>query len=157
MKKILTLTLLLIPVLTACAQGAMRNSADVVDAHPVPVEITASAGERVDFVVKLDIAKTWHLYAHEDSMFIGVDLVPDESFPLQKFDAKYPKGHEGEFFGEKVVMVSGKETISASATVPKGMKAGVHELLLSVTVQACDDKTCLAPADLPIRLKLTVE
>lgn len=157
MKKTLVLALLMVPALLACAQGAMKDSSTVVDVRPVPAQLSAVAGERVEFEVKLDIAKKWHLYAHEDTMFIGVDLAPAKDFPLEDLQTVYPKGHEGEFFGEKVVMISGKETITASATVPAGLAAGEHELKLAVTVQACDDKTCLAPAYLPVKLKLNVK
>lgn len=157
MKKTLLISLLLIPALCACAQGAMRNSSDVVNVFPSPRTIEATAGQRIEFEVNLDIEKTWHLYAHEDTMFIGVDLVPAESFPLEKFEAKYPAGHEGEFFGEKTVMVQGKEKINVSAVVPAGLAAGEQSLDFSLTVQACDNKTCLAPADLPVRVKLTVK
>lgn len=157
MRKISILAALLIPVLWGCAQGAMKGSGDVVEAYPAVASVSAAAGARVDFEVKLDIQKKWHLYAHEDTMFIGVDLVPVEGFPLEDFQAEYPAGHEGEFFGEKVVMISGKEVIKASARVPANLGKGKHELMLAVTVQACDNKTCLAPADLPVKLTLTVK
>ena len=143
MKKTVVLALLLVPVLWACAQGAMKDSSTVVAARAVPAQVEAAAGER--------------LYAHEDTMFIGVDLVPAKDFPLRDFQAAYPVGHEGEFFGEKVVTISGKEAITGSALVPAELAAGEHTLNLAVTVQACDDKTCLAPADLPVKLKLTVK
>ncbi len=151
------LALLLIPALWGCAQGAMKGSGDVVDVYPATVEVSAQTGERVTFDVKLDIQKKWHLYAHADSMFIGVDLVPAEDFVLEDFQADYPAGHEGEFFGEKVVMISGKEIIHASAKIPAGLAKGKHELKLSVTVQACDNKTCLAPSNLPVSFSLTVK
>ena len=149
--------LVLVPLLWGCAQGAMKGSGDVVDVYPVTATVSAAAGERIDFEVKLDIQKSWHLYAHEDSMFIGVDLIPAKEFPLEDFQAVYPAGHEGEFFGEKVVMISGKEVIQASAKLPADLSKGKHELKLAVTVQACDDKTCLAPTDLPVTLTLTVK
>lgn len=157
MRRISILALLLLPALWSCAQGAMKGSADVVDVYPTSAAVTAASGERIQFEVKLDIAKKWHLYAHEDSMFIGVDLVPAEDFPLEDFQAEYPVGHEGEFFGEKVVMVSGQEAIQASALVPAGLAPGKHALNLAVTVQACDNKTCLAPAYLPVTLTLTIK
>ena len=50
----------------------------------------------------MDIATRWHLYAHGDTNFIGVDLVPGRGFPPEEFQADYPAGHEGEFFGEMV-------------------------------------------------------
>ncbi len=152
-----TLALLLIPVLWGCAQGALKGSGDVVDVYPVEASISVTPGERIEFDIKLDIQKKWHLYAHEDTMFIGVDLVPAEGFILEDFQAEYPAGHEGEFFGEKVVMISGKEIIRASAKVPADLGKGKHDLKLAVTVQACDNKTCLAPTDLPVVLTLTVK
>jgi hypothetical protein len=33
----------------------------------------------------------------------------------------------------------------------------VYKVKLGLTVQACDDKTCLAPASLPIEMELTVK
>ena len=157
MKKISILAPLLVLTLWGCAQGAMKGSGDVVEVYPATVALSASPGDRVHFDVKLDIQKKWHLYAHEDTMFIGVDLVPAEGFPLGDFQAQYPAGNEGEFFGEKVVIISGKEVIRASAEVPADLNKGKHELKLAVTVQACDDKICLAPADLPVTLILTVQ
>jgi len=156
-KRITILSVLLSLLIALPVLAQPRGSADVVKAAPVQSSVTATAGERVEFAVKLDIQHRWHLYAHGDTTFIGVDLVPDETFPLQEFGAVYPEGHEGEFFGEKVRMIEGRNTIEASALVPAGMPAGEHPLELSVTVQACDDKTCLAPAHLPIKLTLKVE
>jgi len=157
MKRIALITLLLTVATAGLAFGAMKGSADVVKTTATPVAVTSVAGERVAFTVKVDIAERWHLYAHGDTNFIGVDLVPDEGFPLEDFKADYPKGHEKEFFGDLVMMIEGKEKIEASALVPAGLEAGEHDLNLKLTVQACDDKTCLAPAFLPVTLKLTVE
>ena len=51
------------------------------------------------------------------SNFIGIDLVPEDTFPLQEFRAEYPAGIEGEFFGEKVHMLAGANVIKASALI----------------------------------------
>ncbi|MEN8008429.1 MAG: protein-disulfide reductase DsbD domain-containing protein [Candidatus Krumholzibacteriota bacterium] len=157
MKRIALFTLLIVALGAGLAFGAMKGSADVVDAKAKPPVLSSAAGERVSFEVKLDIKKKWHIYAHGDTNFIGVDLVPADEFPLEDFQAEYPTGHEKEFFGDMVVMIEGKEVITASALVPEGLAAGDYELDLSVTVQACDDKVCLAPAFLPVAVKLKVE
>lgn len=155
--KRLVLTVMLTALTAAAPALALKGSADVVTAAPAAAAVHAAAGQRVTFAVAVDIKDTWHLYAHADTNFIGVDLVPAEDFPLADFQADYPAGHEGEFFGEKVFMISGQETIRASALVPADLPVGVVELELALTVQACDDKTCLAPAYLPVKLKLTVD
>ncbi len=156
MKKTVIAAVLMLSLVTGAA-FALKGSADVVDVKPLHAALSAAAGQRIDLDVKLDIARSWHLYAHGDSMFIGVDLVPDEGFPLKDFEAVYPEGHEGVFFGEKVRMLEGKNRITASALVPADLPVGVHTLGLQVTVQACDAKTCLAPAKVPVQVTLTVE
>ncbi len=151
-------TILVLAILVAAAgcQAGIKGSADVVSVVP-GAGVTAQAGQRVDFVIKLDIARSWHIYAHADTNFIGVDLVPDESFPLQDFIAQYPAGHEKVFFGDKVFMIEGKDTLKGSALVPAGMAAGDYPLEFKVTAQACDDKTCLAPAYIPVTVDLKVQ
>ncbi len=153
-----TRTLLVSVMLLAAVgcQAAVKGSGDVVTVAPAAKVVTAKAGSRVDFAVKLDIAKSWHIYAHADTNFIGVDLVPDEYFPLEDFQAVYPKGHMKEFFGEMTAMIENKDIIKGSALVPAGMPAGEYPLEFKVTVQACDDKTCLAPAYLPVTVTLKV-
>ncbi len=147
-------------VLLASAGGAlaqMKDSSTVVKVAPVKVELTAAPGQRVAMAVNVDIDPTWHLYAHGDTNFIGLDLAPSAFFPLLEFAAEYPHGHEGEFFGEKVEMIAGKNVIQASALVADGMPAGQYPLDFEVTIQACDDKTCLAPANVPVSFTLTVQ
>jgi hypothetical protein len=157
MKRIALFTLLLVALGAGLAFGGMKGSADVVAAAAKPLALKAAPGQRVAFEVKVDISKRWHIYAHEDTNFIGVDLVPAEDFPLADFQAEYPAGHDKEFFGDMVAMIEGTGVIKASAMVPEDLGAGEHQLDLAVTVQACDDKTCLAPAYLPVTVKLTVE
>ncbi len=157
MKRIAIFSLLIVALGSGLAFGAMKGSADVVKASASPSAVSSPAGERVSFEIKLDIQERWHLYAHGDTNFIGVDVVPDEEFPLEDFQAEYPPGHEKEFFGDMVFMIEGKEVIKASALVPAELGKGEHELNLQVTIQACDDKVCLAPAYLPVVVKLTVE
>jgi len=158
MKRMVAMAMVLTIILAAgVASAAMKGSADVVKAGAAKSVVTGAAGQRVEFAIDLDISKTWHIYAHGDTNFIGVDLVTAEDFPLEKLEAEYPHGHEAEFFGEKVFMIDGKGQIKASALIPAGLAKGEHTLQLGVTVQACDDKTCLAPVDLPVTLKLKVQ
>jgi hypothetical protein len=157
MKRIAIFVLLVVGLGAGLAFGVMKGSADVVKAVAQPTALSSAPGQRVSFEVKLDIQKKWHLYAHGDTNFIGVDLVPTEEFPLKDFKAEYPAGHEKEFFGDMVFMIEGTDVIKASALVPESLAKGEHDLNLDVTIQACDDKVCLAPAYLPVVVKLTVE
>ncbi len=158
MKRMNTLVLAVM-ILGAAAgcRAAVKGSSDVVTVTAAEPAVTGTAGQRIDLAIKLDIARSWHIYAHADTNFIGVDLVPAEDFPLQDLQVVYPRGHQKEFFGEKVFMIEGHDTIKASALVPAGMEAGEYPLEFKITVQACDDKTCLAPAYIPVTVKLTVK
>lgn len=158
MKRMVGAAMVLTVILAAgTATAAMKGSADVVKADAATSVVKGQAGQRVDFAIELDIAKKWHIYAHGDTNFIGVDLVPAKDFPLTGLKAEYPHGHKGEFFGEPVYMIAGKERIKASAQIPADLKPGEHKLEFGVTVQACDDKTCLAPTQLPVTVKLQVQ
>jgi len=156
-KRIIAFAALCALLITLPVLAAPKGSADVVKVTPGKTVVTAAPGGRVAFAIEVDIAERWHLYAHGDTTFIGVDLVPSETFPLQEFSAEYPEGHEGEFFGEKVHMIEGHNIIKATALVPAEMAAGEHPLELALTVQACDDKTCLAPARVPVAITLKLE
>ncbi len=149
--------LMLILMNTGSAWAAIKGSADVVQVSVVEESVTGAAGQRVEFSINLDIAETWHVYAHGDTNFIGVEVVLGEDFPLAEFAAEYPTGHESEFFGETVWMISGANQIKAAAVIPEGMEPGEYEIAVGVKVQACDDKLCLAPIDLPVTISLTVE
>lgn len=138
-------------------QAALKGSGDVVKVTPAVAVVTAGPGQRVQFALELDIAKSWHLYAHGDTSFIGVDLGGAETFPLAELRAEYPAGKAKEFFGETVMMIEGRQTITASALVPATLTKGKHALPLLLTVQACDDRTCLAPATLPVTVTLEVK
>ena len=57
----------------------------------------------------------------------------------------------------RAALIDGTSQIKASALIPAGLAKGEHKLEFGVTVQACDDKTCLAPTDLPVTVKLKVQ
>ncbi|MFN2370762.1 MAG: protein-disulfide reductase DsbD domain-containing protein [Candidatus Krumholzibacteriia bacterium] len=156
MNKLAAIVLIGCLVTALPALAVPRGSADVVKVAPVQAALAAAPGARIELAVEVTIAPTWHLYAHGDTNFIGVELVPDEDCPLQEFTAVYPEGHEGVFFGEKVRMLEGANVIKATALVPAGMR-GEQPLEFKLTVQACDDKVCLAPAHLPVAFTLTVK
>lgn len=157
MKRLLVAVLGLSLLAAVPALAAPKASADVVKVTPRQKMLVAAPGQKVTFQVALDIAPHWHLYAHGDTTFIGVDLDPGEPFPLEDFEATYPAGQPGEFFGETVMTVVGKQVISAEAVVPEKLAKGVHRVRLDLTVQACDDKMCLAPDLLPVTMELTVK
>lgn len=137
-----------------------KTSADVVKVTG-PAALTAKAGATVAFEVKAEIAKHWHLYSHSyaedpESLYIGIDLTAGEGFPLTDLKVEYPAAVKGDFLGEEVMMHAGALVLKVTAKVPAGAK-GELSGPLNLAAQACDDKVCLRPADLPVTVKVTVQ
>jgi len=168
MRSIPAWTLLLILVAGAALAGPTddqaqrpRVSADVVATTVKPAQPSGAAGGEVTFEVWLDIAPSWHLYDHAytqdpESFYIGVDLMPGEGADLAGYQAKFPVGKEGEFMGEKVVMLHGKAAITVTVKLPEQAQGKVA-LPLVLTVQACDDKICLQPSDITVDVAIAVQ
>lgn len=138
-----------------------RSTADVVQAKVLPAGLVGKAGEAVTFTVHLDIADTWHLYDHQyaedpESYYIGVDLMPGEEANLAGFGVVFPAGEEGEFMGEKVVMLHHEATIEVTVTLPADA-SGKTSIPFVLAAQACDDKICLQPSDIAVTAAVTVE
>ncbi len=157
MKRMLAAVLGLALFAALPAVAAPKGSGDVVKVTPRQKLLSAAPGQRLTFQVAVDIAPHWHLYAHGDTSFIGIDLDPVDPFPLEEYEATYPAGTPGEFFGETVMTLAGRQVINAEAIVPEKLRKGAHKVKLSLTVQACDDKMCLAPATVPVEMDLTVK
>ncbi len=168
MRLMLTLSLCLLMLSAAAAAAgpeaagdgdkapAFRDSGDVVTLSTGRTELAVPAGAPIRLTVTLDIDPRWHLYAHEDSTFYGIDLELPEEHPLQEVRIDYPAGESAEFFGQQVLVLNGRHEIAFAATVPSEMVAGEYEITLTLAVQACDHTRCLAPAFLPVTLKVHI-
>ena len=109
----------------------------------------------------LPVGGAWHLYDHQyavdpESYYIGVNLMPAEDANLAGFGAIFPAGEEGEFLGEKVVMLHHEATIEVTVTLPADA-SGSARIPFVLTAQACDDKICLQPSEIAVVANVTVE
>jgi len=129
------------------------DSAGVVAVSVSPSRTPADHGDRVAFAVDFDIARGWHLYAHGDSVFIGIDLKGLDKAPLDSMIVKYPEGDSGEFFGETVSLLEGQGRVEVSGILRAGAELPTA-IDMELELQACDSKTCLAPARVPARVNL---
>jgi hypothetical protein len=67
------------------------------------------------FAVDFTVREGWHLYAHGDTVFYGVDLTGLAPGPLAGASVVYPEGRPGDFFGTPVRLLTGR----ASGRLPK--------------------------------------
>ncbi len=128
------------------AQG-MRDSSSVVSVT-APQTVHANVGETVELTVNIDIDKRWHLYAHGDTVYYGISVTGLDTLPLAAVKVAYPKGHQGKFLGNKVQLLEGAETLTISGVLMSPLD---EPLKFELECQACDAKSCLAPAWIPFQ------
>jgi len=137
-------------MLAAFASGqGMRDSSSVVAVSAAPDTVHAGVGETVAFEVSMTIDDGWHLYAHGDSTYYGISLNPPDDLPLAAVEITYPEGHWGKFLGEDVRLLEKTVTIALTGIL---MVASEAPLTVELEIQACDDKSCLAPAWIPVQV-----
>ncbi len=144
MRQVVIAAVLLLAALTALGQG-MRDSSAVVSVK-APAEVSANVGGTVSITVGLDIDKGWHLYAHGDTTYYGISVTGLDTVPLAAVKVAYPVGHKGKFLGEKVTLLEGKEELTITGILMVELD---EPLVLELECQACDAKSCLAPAWIP--------
>ncbi len=146
-----TIALLLIAGLAA-AQG-MKDSSTVVSVT-APGELRASVGSMVEIPVEIDIDKGWHLYAHGDTTYYGIAVAGLDTLPLAAVQVDYPEGHMGEFLGHAVRLLEGTQSMVIKGVLMSELDA---PLKFELECQACDDKSCLAPAWIPFETAVLPE
>lgn len=141
----------------AAADDRPADSAGVVRAVLRPAVVAAAPGRPCAFAVDFTVREGWHLYAHGDTVFYGVDLTGLAPGPLAGASVVYPEGRPGDFFGTPVRLLTGRQTIAVRGVLPDSCRAGARRVELVLEVQACDAGSCLAPARLvlPLRLEVT--
>ncbi len=148
LRRLLPMFALLLIAAFASAQG-LRDSGSVVKMTVQPKSVIAAVGDQVSWTVTLDIDQDWHLYAHGDPKYYGIAVTGLDSLPLVGAEVAYPAGKKGKFLDETVQLLEGRQTLTVSgflAAEPAG------PMLLELELQACDRKSCLAPAFVPIQL-----
>ena len=150
MRSVVITTVLLLAAIAALGQG-MRDSSSVVSVK-APAAVNADVGETVGITVAIDIDKGWHLYAHGDTTYYGISVTGLDTLPLAAVKVEYPAGHMGRFLGEKVRLLEGSQEL----TITGVLMAELDEpLVFELECQACDAKSCLAPAWIPFEVRLT--
>jgi len=140
----------------AAADDRPADSAGVVRAVLRPAVVAATPGRPYAFAVDFTVREGWHLYAHGDTVFYGVDLTGLAPGPLAGASVAHPEGRPGDFFGTPVRLLAGRQTIAVRGVLPDSCRAGARRVELVLEVQACDAGSCLAPARIVLPLRLEV-
>ena len=118
-------------------------------------------GDKIKLAIALDIDQGYHINAHNPTLdYLQATTVQfDAPGGLQIGEARYPgpKLQKFEFAPEKDLAVhEGTIFITADGEADKSIKPGDAVIHARVTVQSCNDKLCLAPADLAIDIPIRI-
>ncbi|MBC8309892.1 MAG: DUF255 domain-containing protein [Phycisphaerales bacterium] len=131
-----------------------------VDSSPVtmhcqPNTLTVPAGGNATVQVKIKIIDGWHVNSHSPGNDYAVPLSITSLDETVSLSMMWPKGKRMLSAGERVVVYSGPEvSIPVNITASERAKGPVA---ISVTWQACDEDSCLAPETIQIPCKIVVE
>ncbi|HWN97762.1 MAG TPA: cytochrome c biogenesis protein CcdA [Blastocatellia bacterium] len=119
------------------------------------------AGDKFKVAVALDIDAGYHINAHQPSLdYLQATTVQfDAPAGIRIGEARYPapKLRRFEFAPDTELAVhEGTVFVTAEAEADKTMKPGDAIISARVTVQACNDNLCLAPADLAVEIPIKV-
>jgi thiol:disulfide interchange protein DsbD len=145
-----------LPVI-AFAQGSDR----VVKASAYSSVDAVRPGDKFKVAVALEVGEGYHINAHHPSLdFLIPTTVKFEapkgiSFSEEKYPA--PKHRKFEFAPDTELAVhEGTLFITADVQAEKTLSPGAQTIGVMVTVQACNNSQCLAPADLRLDLPIKV-
>jgi thiol:disulfide interchange protein DsbD len=143
--------------LAALAQGSER----VVKAKGYASADGVRPGDKFKVAVALEVGEGYHINAHRPTLDF---LIPTSvafgapagiSFAEEKYPA--PKHRKFEFAPDTELAVhEGTLFITAEAQTDKTIQQGALNIHALVTVQACNDSQCLAPADLTVEIPIKV-
>ncbi len=150
------LVILLLPVLTL-AQGSER----VVKAKGYVSVDAVHPGDMFKVAVALEVSEGYHINAHHPSLeFLiptSVKLEPPQGISFADETYPAPKHRKFEFSPDAELAVhDGTLFVTAQAQADKTIPQGASIIRALVTIQACNDSQCLAPADLTIEIPINV-
>jgi DsbC/DsbD-like thiol-disulfide interchange protein len=136
------LALLLCDAAPALAQAKKSDSVVKVDIQADKPDANGSQ----TITITLDIEKGWHVYANpvenEDLTNAQTVVRVASKSKLENVKVEYPNGKLQQESGEKFKIYEGRVAIKAQV---KRARSDNTPLEISITLQACNDKTCLQP------------
>ncbi len=106
----------------------------------------------VILAIQLLIDKGWHVNSNKphDEFLIPVQIEVTSGFNNQKNEIIFPKPEDIklEFSEEPVSVFEGSPVFGSVVNFPKDTKLGKKDIIVKVTYQACNDKTCMPPETL---------
>jgi DsbC/DsbD-like thiol-disulfide interchange protein len=146
----------------ALAQSApslqFKGSAAHASVEPSPATVDAAPGSKVAITLDVTPKPGIHVYAPGTKDFIPIELKLDAKPEFKVGKTAYPKSEQMTFGDEKVPVFQKPFKLTSDVTIAKTAKAG-SSVAVSGTVhlQACDDKVCYPPENVPVAWTVNVK
>jgi len=137
----------------------MIKSVDVVTAQPE--KITLTPGTSGEAVVKLQIAKGYHVNANPPSQAYlkatELELQSAEGISVEFITYPDPLMKNFSFSTTPLKVYEGETNLKVNLKADKTARIGIHNLSAKLRVQACDERVCYAPGALNLTVPVNVK
>lgn len=154
-------SLLGILLLTTVAVAQFAPPKDALGVQAAASVKQVVPGKPFEILVTLNIKQPYHVNANpaSEKFLIPTSVEIEPVSGITFAPPQYPKGIQREFAftgGKKIAVYEGKTTIRITATPAKNLKRGEITIRGKVHYQACDERSCYPPGDLPFTVRLGV-
>lgn len=139
------------------------TSARVVKAEPYVSFDKVPPGSTFRLAAAVRVSEGWHINAHKPSfdylIATGIEFAPENMKGLKLGEPIYPPHVERAFTftdGKPLRVYEGTVLIGIEATAARDLTPRTRLLRATLTAQACNDSSCLAPARVPIEFSVTI-
>src|SRR5205809_6778047 len=123
-----------------------------------PPEVSGKAGARVSLFVDVTPKPGIHVYAPGSKDYIPISVKLDTAPGLKPGKLTYPKSEMMTFGDEKVPVFQKAFRLTLEVTLDKSAAAvGRVSVAGTVHMQACDDRVCFPPENVPIKWSVQVK
>jgi len=124
-----------------------------------PADVTGAPGAKVSLAVDVTPKPNIHVYAPGSKDYIPITLQLDQKSGIKAAGKlTYPKSETMTFGDDRVAVFQKPFRLTQDVTLPKSSKPGTTATVTgTVHLQACDDRVCFPPENVPVSWHVTVK
>jgi DsbC/DsbD-like thiol-disulfide interchange protein len=122
-----------------------------------PADLSATPGGKVTLFLDVTPKAGIHVYAPGSKDYIPITVKLTAPADLKAGKMVYPKAETMTFADERVPVFQKPFRLSQEVTLGKTIKAGAVNIAGTVNLQACDDRVCYPPENVPVSWTVQVK
>jgi thiol:disulfide interchange protein DsbD len=147
-------------LLAFSSAGAATAQSQVLTVVP-PARLTVKRAEPLTAKLQLQLRSGYHVNSNKpsDEYMIPLRLMWDAAGPLEAREVIFPKPHQekSEFAEKPLSVFSGEFEIATKLAVRPNAPSGLGILNGKLRYQACNDKMCLPPKTLDVKITYEIK